>query len=69
MQAINLAVQAAMDSKYLVLEIDGILRRVAYMDGKKSYMCILAKKQAAITWTRDAPVVVSGDVELKIRGA
>ena len=40
MDIVNKTVQTQMDSKYLVLEIEEVVKAISFMNGRKSYYCL-----------------------------
>jgi len=51
---INNLVNTQMNSKYLSLEIEEVIRKCFFMDGRKSYCALYQEKEDFKTWTRES---------------
>jgi hypothetical protein len=58
-----------MGSSFLNLEIEEVVRSIAFMEGKKSYYCLNAVNDDKALWIRGCPIASTGPESLKIRGA
>lgn len=65
MKKLNAFVKTEMQSDYLSLEIEEVVRKIAFIDGRKAYSAILDEKSKE-TWTRYNPI--SPCDKLKLRG-
>jgi len=65
MKIINGSIQWNMDSTYLNMEIEEVVKSISFMAGCKSYMCLNYVRDEFINWKRDA---TSDKCELKLRG-
>jgi hypothetical protein len=63
---INKRVQAAMNSKHLVLETEEIMTHISFADGKKSYLAMQLTGNNFMKWQRTSVDV--DQLDMKIRG-
>ena len=74
MEKVNEEICVQMSSPFLTMEIEEVIRRVCFMDGRKSYVCLQDEGLLYKQWTRDAPLCDETEADgtyklkLKIRG-